>query len=297
MLVGAGQFVDDILLPGTLHAGFLRSSHGHAVIKRFDADIAKSMAGVVAVYRFADIKPFLSEERLVVALPSKAFRQQVDRPVLAIDEVVYVGEPVAVVIAESRQQAEDALASVEIEYEPLEAVVDCVAAVSPGSPTVHRGAPHNVVAELDLTFGHVDEAFAQASHVYSDRFHQSRGGSHSIECRGVLAAHDLAQDVLTVWSSTQTPHAAMRLIAHMLGREEKAVRVIAPDVGGGFGPKLVFYSEELVVALAAVLLKRPSSGLRIVASISFPRRRSAIRFGISRSRSIPKVRSGAFGDR
>jgi CO/xanthine dehydrogenase Mo-binding subunit len=96
MLVGAGQFVDDILLPGTLHAGFLRSSHGHAVIKRFDADIAKSMAGVVAVYRFADIKPFLSEERLVVALPSKAFRQQVDRPVLAIDEVVYVGEPIAV---------------------------------------------------------------------------------------------------------------------------------------------------------------------------------------------------------
>jgi aerobic carbon-monoxide dehydrogenase large subunit len=91
-------------------------------------------------------------------------------------------------IAESWQQAEDALASVEIEYEHLEAVVDCVAAVSPGSPTVHRGAPHNVVAELDLTFGHVDEAFAQASHVYSDRFHQSRGGSHSIECRGVLAA-------------------------------------------------------------------------------------------------------------
>ena len=90
------------------------------------------MAGVIAVYSFADIKPFLSEERLVVALPSKAFRQQVDRPVLAIDEVVYVGEPVAVVIAESRQQAEDALASVEIEYEPLEAVVDCVAAVSPG---------------------------------------------------------------------------------------------------------------------------------------------------------------------
>jgi len=83
MLVGAGQFVDDILLPGTLHAGFLRSSYGHAVIKRFDAGIAKSMVGVVAVYRFANIKPFLSEERLVVALPSKAFRQQVHRPVLA----------------------------------------------------------------------------------------------------------------------------------------------------------------------------------------------------------------------
>ena len=122
---------------------------------------------------------------------------------------------------------------------------------------LHRGAPHNVVAELDLTFGNVEEAFGHASQVYSDRFHQSRGGSHSIECRGVLAAHDPVQDVLTVWSSTQTPHAAMRLIAHMLRREEKSVRVIAPDVGGGFGPKLVFYSEELVVALAAILLRRP----------------------------------------
>jgi carbon-monoxide dehydrogenase large subunit len=257
MLVGAGQFVDDIPLPGTLHACFLRSSYGHAAIKRIDAEIAKAMDGVVAVFNFADIRPFLSEDRLVVALPNKAFRQQVDRPVLAIDEVVYVGEPIAVVIAESRHQAEDALAFIEIEYEALEAVVDCAAAVLPEAPKTHRGAPHNVVAELDMTFGNVDEAFARASHVYSEKFRQSRGGSHSIECRGVVAVHEAVQDVLTVWTSTQTPHAAMRLIAHMLGREEKSVRVIAPDVGGGFGPKLVFYSEELVVALAAVLLNRP----------------------------------------
>jgi carbon-monoxide dehydrogenase large subunit len=257
MLVGAGRFVDDIVLPGTLHACFLRSAHGHALVHRIDTDAAKAMPGVVAVYSFADIKLLLTEERLVVALPSKAFRQQVDRPVLAIDEVVYVGEPVAVVIAESRHQAEDALASIEVEYEPLEAVVDCVAAVSPGSPTVHRGAPHNIVAELDLTFGHADEVFARAAHVYSEKLLPSRGGSHSIECRGVIAVHDAVQDVLTVWSSTQTPHAAMRLLAHMLGREEKSVRVIAPDVGGGFGPKLVFYSEELVAALAAIQLKRP----------------------------------------
>jgi carbon-monoxide dehydrogenase large subunit len=215
------------------------------------------MPGVVAVYSFADIKPLLSEERLVVALPSKAFRQQVDRPVLAIDEVVYVGEPAAVVIAESRHQAEDALALIGVEYEPLEAVVDCVAAVSSRGATVHRGAPHNIVAELDLTFGNADEVFARAAHVYSEKLFPSRGGSHSIECRGVIAVHDAVQDVLTVWSSTQTPHSAMRLLAHMLGREEKSVRVIAPDVGGGFGPKLVFYSEELVTALAAILLKRP----------------------------------------
>jgi aerobic carbon-monoxide dehydrogenase large subunit len=257
MLVGAGRFVDDIVLPATLHACFLRSAHGHALVHRIDTGAAKAMPGVVAVYSFADIKPLLSEERLVVALPSKAFRQQVDRPVLAIDEVVYVGEPVAVVIAESRHQAEDASTLIEVEYVPLEAVVDCAAAVSPGGPTVHQGAPHNIVAELDLTFGNADDVFARAAHVYPEKLFPCRGGSHSIECRGVIAVHDAVQDVLTVWSSTQTPHAAMRLLAHMLGREEKSVRVIAPDVGGGFGPKLVFYSEELVAALAAILLKRP----------------------------------------
>lgn len=257
LLVGGGRFVDDIAVPGSLHACFLRSAHGHALVHRIDTAAAKSMEGVVAVYSFADIRPFLSEERLVVALPSKAFRQQVDRPVLAIDEVVYVGEPVAVVMAESRHQAEDALASIEVEYEPLEAVVDCVTAVSPGTATVHRGAPHNIVAELDLTFGNAEQAFGRAAHVYSERLLPSRGGSHSIEGRGVVAEYDAHQDVLTVWSSTQTPHAAMRMLAHMLGREERSVRVVAPDVGGGFGPKLVFYSEELVVALAALLLRRP----------------------------------------
>ncbi|AMN44186.1 xanthine dehydrogenase family protein molybdopterin-binding subunit [Rhodoplanes sp. Z2-YC6860] len=257
LLVGAGRFVDDIALPGSLHACFLRSAHGHALVRRIDTAVARSMDGVVAVYSFADIKPFLTEERLVVALPSKAFRQQVDRPVLAIDEVVYVGEPVAVVIAGSRHQAEDALTCIEVEYEPLEAVVDCVAAVVPGTATVHRGAPHNIVAELDLTFGNAGEAFGGAAHVYSERLLPSRGGSHSIEGRGVVASYDANQDLLTVWSSTQTPHAAMRMLAHMLGREEKSVRVVAPDVGGGFGPKLVFYSEELVVALAALLLRRP----------------------------------------
>ena len=139
LLVGAGRFVDDIALPGSLHACFLRSGHGHALIRRIDTAAAMAMEGIVAVYAFADIKPFLTEERLVVALPSKAFRQQVHRPVLAIDEVVYVGEPVAVVIAENRHQAEDAMASIEVEYEPLEAVVDIVAAVSPELPQFIAG--------------------------------------------------------------------------------------------------------------------------------------------------------------
>jgi carbon-monoxide dehydrogenase large subunit len=119
LLTGSGRFVDDFAFPGMLHACFLRSAHAHASLCRTDTSVAATMDGVRAVYAFADIRPHLSADRLVVALPSKAFRQQLDRPVLAIDEVVYVGEPIAVVIAETRHQAEDAVAAIEVEYEPL----------------------------------------------------------------------------------------------------------------------------------------------------------------------------------
>jgi carbon-monoxide dehydrogenase large subunit len=257
LLHGSGRFVDDLTFPSMLHACFLRSAHAHASIRKIDADAAGAMDGVKAVYTFADIRPFLRGDRLVVALPSKAFRQQLDRPALAIDEVTYVGEPIAVVIADSRAQAEDALSAIDVDYEPLDPVVDCADALKPGAPKAHRTSQHNIAAELDLTFGDVERAFSGAPRVFAQTLRQTRGGSHSIECRGVVAVHDRIEDRLTVWSSTQTPHAAMRLLAEMLGREEPSVRVIAPDVGGGFGPKLVFYQEELVVALAAILLQRP----------------------------------------
>jgi carbon-monoxide dehydrogenase large subunit len=257
VLVGAGCFVDDLTFANMLHACFLRSAHAHASLRTIDTGAARSMDGVRAIYTFADIRPSLQGDRLVVALPSKAFRQRLDRPVLAIDEVVYVGEPIAVIIADTRAQAEDALTAIEVEYEPLDPVVDCAAALMPDAPKAHRDSQHNIAAELDLTFGDVERAFSGARHVFAQTLRQTRGGSHSIECRGAVSVYDTVEDRLTVWSSTQTPHAAMRLLAEMLGREEKSVRVIAPDVGGGFGPKLVFYQEELVVALAATLLKRP----------------------------------------
>lgn len=257
LLTGAARFVDDLELPDMLHAAFLRSSFAHAVIRKLDVRPALSQPGVVAAYAFADIRPYLSGDRLVVALPSKAILQQLNRPVLAIDEVAYVGEPIAVVIAQTRALAEDALAAIDLEVDVLDAVTDCVAAIAPDAPTAHRNAPNNIVAAFDLAFGDVAAAFKTSPHIFSQTFHQARGGSHSIECRGVAAIYSSFDDQLTVWTSTQTPHAAMRLIAEMLGREEKSCRVLTPDVGGGFGPKLVFYSEELVVALAAILLRRP----------------------------------------
>jgi carbon-monoxide dehydrogenase large subunit len=257
LLRGAARFVDDIHLPGMLQAAFVRSPHAHAVIRGIDTASVRALPGVQAVYAFADLKPHLKSDRLRVALPSPSFRQQVDRPVLAIDEVTHVGEPVAVVITDDRYTAEDAAALLNVDYEPLPAVSDCRAALERGAVKAHKDAPHNLVAEFDLAYGNVEAAFAGAARVFRESLWQHRGGSHSIECRGVVASHDRIEERLTLYSSTQTPHVAMRLLCELLGRNENEVRVVAPDVGGGFGPKLVFYQEEIVTALAAILLRRP----------------------------------------
>jgi len=257
LVMGRGRFVDDIKRPGMLAAAFVRSPHAHAAIRGIDSDAARRQPGVQAVYTLAELRPYLVKDRLIVALPSATIRQQLDRPILADGEVCHVGEPVAVVVADSRYIAEDAAELVDIDYEVLPPVVDCVAGLKPGAPVAHRGAPDNIVAEFDLKFGQVDAAFAAAAFVFSDRIRAVRGGSHSMECRGNVADYDPDTGSITLWSSTQTPHAAMRLIAELLGRDESGIRVIAPDVGGGFGPKLVFYQEDIVTVLAAVLLKRP----------------------------------------
>src|SRR4029079_4403441 len=131
-----------------LHAAFVRSPHPHAEIRSIDTRAALALPGVHAVYTFQDIRPFLSADRMVVALPSATFKQQVDRPVLAIDEVAYVGEPVAVVVATDRYVAEDAVSEIAVEYEVLGSVSDCRSALAPGAPKVHRRAPHNLVAEF-----------------------------------------------------------------------------------------------------------------------------------------------------
>lgn len=257
LLRGRGRYVDDIHLPGTLHAAFLRSPHAHAAIGRIATAAASALPGVRAVFTLDDLAPHLAATELVVALPSPAFRQDRHRPVLARHETVHVGEPIAVVIAEDRYVAEDALALIEIDYEPLPVAADCRAALEPGAPMVHSGAPHNLVAEFTMGFGDTDAAFATAPHVFGEALWQHRGGAHSMECRGCVARHDAAEDVLTLWSSTQTPHPCRFHLSEVLGRPESSIRVVVPDVGGGFGPKLVFYSEEAVVALAAMLLDRP----------------------------------------
>lgn len=257
LIRGNGRFTDDIALPGMLHACFVRSPHAHAAIRGIDASAARDLPGVHAVFTADDLAPHLLQTRLVVAMPSPSYRQDLHRPILAATEVVHVGEPIAVVLADSRYLAEDAAAMVEIDFHLLTPVVDCVTALDTDAPTAHLDAPSNLVAEMALGYGDLDAAFAGATYRVSERLHVHRGGSHSMECRGVVANHNTFDDVLTVWSSTQMPHAAHRLLCDILGLGEHQIRVATPDVGGGFGPKLVFYSEDVVVAAAARLLGRP----------------------------------------
>lgn len=257
LLTGRARFVDDIDAPGMLHAAFVRSSHAHAKIRSIDTSAAAAAPGVFAVLTLQDIEPLLKETRLITALPAPNIKLDLHRPILAQDEVVHVGEPIALVLAQDRYKAEDAATLVFVDYDPLPVVTDCEAALAPDSPVAHSWAEQNLVTELRLAYGDVDAAFSSAPHIYRERLSQHRGGSHSIECRGVVACYDELSDVLTMWSSTQTPLAARQFLCDLLGRGPDQVRVITPDVGGGFGPKLVFYPEEAAVSTAALLLKRP----------------------------------------
>jgi carbon-monoxide dehydrogenase large subunit len=257
LLTGRARFVDDIQHDNMLHAAYLRSPHAHTRIGAIDKTAALALPGVHAVFTMDDLRPHLRGEHLVVGLPSASYRQDRNRPVLAGREATYVGEPIAVVVADNRYIAEDAVELLDVAYDPLPVVADCRAALEAGSNLAHQGAPHNLAAEFTVGYGDVDAAFAQAPHVVSDTLWQHRGCSHSMECRGVVARYDVNEDRLTVWISTQMPHIALRLLSELLGRDENQMRVITPDVGGGFGPKLVFYQEEIVTALVALLLRRP----------------------------------------
>lgn len=257
LLRGVGRYVDDIHLPDMLHAAFVRSPHGHAAIRSVDAAAARALAGVHAVYTAADFAPHLRNTRIVSSLPSPSYKQDLNRPALAGDEVVHVGEPIAIVVADNRYIAEDAAALVEIDYDSLPAIADCRTALEPGAALAHRNAPHNLVAEFDMEYGDLDAAFGAGAKVFRESIWQHRGGAHSIECRGDVASYDPVDDKLTLWSSTQTPHAAHAILADMLGRDHDRIRVITPEVGGGFGPKLIFYPEDISTALASLLLRRP----------------------------------------
>jgi carbon-monoxide dehydrogenase large subunit len=256
LLRGVARFVDDIALPGMLQMAFVRSPHAHARINSIDKSAALALPGVHAVFTLDDFRPYIRDPLIRTALPSPSFKESRHRPLLADREAVYVGEAVAVVVADDRYIAEDAVALVDIDWDPLPAAADVRSALAPDAPVAHGDAKHNVAAEFTFDFGDIDSAFGAAKHTFSGTWSMHRGVGQPIECRGVVANYDELDDKLTLWSSTQTPHAGKRQLCALLGRSDHAVRVVTPDVGGGFGPKLVFYCEEAVAALAAMLLRR-----------------------------------------
>ena len=253
ILRGRGRFVDDIALPGMLEVAFVRSSEAHARIRGIDTAAAAGLPGVVAVFTLND----LGSSRMVQANPHPLLKQNLTQYPLAGAEVCYVGETIAMVVAENRYIAEDAAQLVAVDYEPLPAVIDVLDAAKPGAPRAHADSPDNIVARVPWKFGDPDAAFASADHVFRERYTQHRGGCHSMECRGVVAIHDEFSDQLTVYSSTQSQYLVQRFLAAYTGRPEAKIRVVAPDVGGGFGPKCAHYPEELALALAAPKLGRP----------------------------------------
>ena len=257
LLAGRGRFIDDIRLPGTLHAAFVRSAYPHAMIRGIDTAAAKAHTGVHLVLTFADLPDELRQNALPLFVPSPAITQLHMPFALADREAVYAGEPLAVVVADSRQVAEDAAALVEVDYDPLPGVADCSAAMAPGSPRAHVDATSNIAARLPISIGDPDAAFAGAAHVVRERITIHRGGPFFMECRGLVASYDAVTDSYTVYISSQGSHRIKRGLLDVLDLNDNQMHVITPDVGGGFGPKGAIYPEYPCVAASAKMLGRP----------------------------------------
>ena len=260
LLTGQALYVDDVDLPNMLHAAFLRSPYAHARIDRIDVSQALRRAGVIAVYTAFDLGDYWKPGPLLVAPPPVEgiiFNERTQVP-LAKDKVRFAGEPIVMVLAESRYIAEDALADIQVDYSPLTPVVDLELALTPGSSLVHEELGTNVAAHVVQRKGDYESARKDAALVIQRRFLYEHGCAAAIENRGVVAEWDARAGRLTVWDTTQAPVVIRNGLANMLGLSERQVRVVAPFLGGGFGPKIMmFYQEEVLVPWVAMKLKRP----------------------------------------
>lgn len=294
LLRGQARFLDDIEVEGVLHACFVRSPHAHARLVSIDLSAARAVPGVAAVYGARDLFGQLTSWRMPLGFPLAALPDDTTPFVLAEREVAFVGEAIAVVVADSRHIAEDAAARVAIEYEVLGAVVDCRDALRPDAPLVRGELASNILQQYTLAYGDCETAFAQAHRVLEDDFWVHRGCAHPMEGRGVLARMDRATDTLTVWSSTQMAHELHYTLALMLGQPEDRLRVVTPDVGGGFGAKFMIYPEEMAIPPPRASWAARSSGWRTGASISRPRSRSATSTGRWRWPSTTRAMCSAY---
>jgi carbon-monoxide dehydrogenase large subunit len=254
LITGSSTYTDDLKLPGMLSMVLVRSPHAHARITEIDVSEAEGMEGVVAVVTGADL------EGAVAGLPVAHTLEQLKEPphrALSIDKVRYVGDAVAAVVAVDSARARDAAERVHVGYESLDAVLDLEAAIEEGSALVHDEEGSNVAYEFPFLAGDVDAAFAEAESVIRLRLMNQRQIPVALEPRCVIARFDRGFGKLTLWSTTQIPHLLRTQLAVGLGLPEHSVRVIAPEVGGGFGSKLNVYAEEFLAAHLSRTLGRP----------------------------------------
>ena len=255
LLRGQGRYVDDLPVPGTRHVALARSIYPHATFQ-VDPTASRVVPGVVGVFTAADFQAERGFREIPGIIDHAALRPCRQLP-LARDKVRYVGEPIAAVVAESRYAAEDGAAAIRVAYEPLDAVAHAHGAIAPGATLLHDEVEGNVAADFAVRSGDADAAFRRAEVVTRGRYYVHRYTGMPLETRGVLADYDLGTGCLTVWSSTQWPHTLRDALRESLGLSEHRIRVIAPDVGGGFGVKQEIYPEEILLALLAMRLHSP----------------------------------------
>ena len=256
LITGQASYTDDIKLTRMVHAAILRSPHAHARIRSIDTDAAKQAPGVLAVYTGADTEGVLNPMPCAWVIPDSDVKV-VAYPPIAKDIVRYVGDAVAVVVAEDRYQAEDALELINVDYEPLPAVVNPEAALQPGAPQLHEDAPNNQAFHWVAAGGDTDAAFADAEVVVKDTILQQRLIPNAMEPRSAIASYMSSMGELTIWNTTQNPHIARFITCLVTGIPEHKIRVIAPEVGGGFGSKIAVYPWEMIASFCAMQLGRP----------------------------------------
>ena len=252
-VTGTGRYVDDLLPPDTLHAAFVRSACAHARIKAIDVEAARTMPGVHAVFTGEDIAQKIKPLRV----GGSSLLREIKLYPLAVDKVRYFGEPLAVVVADNRYLAEDAVEIVSVDYEPLPVVVDPEAAMEPASACVHEDVGSNIVYKYHFATDGIDKVFQQADVVIKERIRSHRITACPIEPRAYLAHFNQQEDSLTMWSATANPHSLRTRISDILSFPESRIRVIAPDVGGSFGIKIQTYQEELLLPFLSRELARP----------------------------------------
>jgi carbon-monoxide dehydrogenase large subunit len=255
LITGQATYVDDIKIPGMLHMAVLRSPYGHARITSIDTSAARQHPGVVAVYTAEDLKGVVGNVAIAVPL-GKIAEGMGNRGALADGKVRFYGDPVAVVIADDRYTARDARDLIEIDYEPLPAAIDVEKAMQPDAPILYEEFGTNVAFSMHPPTDEIDKVFAQTQAdggiIAKTRLVNQRLAPVSMETRGVVAEYRKAGKNLTVWSSSQIPHLLRNILAALVGLPQHQVRVIVPEVGGGFGSKLNIYPEEMVAAFASM---------------------------------------------